>query len=372
MDGVGLVETKTYTFAGAPEGFLLESEARLSPVSVAYETYGELNSDGDNAILICHALTGDAHVAGKHSPHDRIPGWWDEMIGPGRVFDTNRYYVVCSNVLGGCYGTTGPSSINPSTGRRYGMSFPVVTIRDMVRVQWELLRYLKVNRLVSVIGGSMGGMQALEWAVTYPDFMESAIPIATSGRLSAQGIAYNQVQRLAITQDPRWNNGDYYGAGGPDAGLALARMIGTITYKSDPSWTAKFGRTFSGKRSDYFKFDGRFEMENYLLYQGQKLVQRFDANTYLYLTKAMDLHDVGRGYESYEKALLRIRCKVLSVGISSDFLYPTPLQKELVQILRRANRDARYAELESPYGHDAFLIEFEKMSGVLSRFLSTL
>ncbi len=370
MAGIGVVQTQKYTFAHPPDHFLLESGKRLGPITVAYETYGELNSTGDNVILICHALTGDAHVAGLKRPDDRVPGWWDEMIGPDRVFDTNRYLVVCSNVLGGCYGTTGPSSLDPATGSPYGMRFPVVTIRDMVNVQYRLLQYLGVRRLKLVVGGSMGGMQVLEWAISYPDFMEAVIPIATSGRLSAQGIAYNQTQRLAIMQDPLWNNGDYPLGGGPGKGLSLARMIGTITYKSDQSWTKKFGRTFSSHDPrDIFEFDQCFEVENYLHYQGRKLVDRFDANTYLYLTKAMDLHDVGRNRSSYEEALAQIRCRVLSIGITSDFLYPTHWQKELVQILRRAGRNARYAEIESPYGHDAFLIEFRQMADIMERFL---
>lgn len=353
--------------------FQLESGARLPEVTVAYETYGQLNAEGTNAVLVLHALTGDAHVAGKHDPQDKLPGWWDPLVGPGRAIDTNKYFVVCSNVLGGCYGTTGPASVNPETGKPYGMSFPVVTIRDMVRLQKKLVDTLGIKRLVCAIGGSMGGMQALEWAVTYPDFLDSVIPIATSGRLSAQAIAYNEVQRQAIIMDPNWNNGDYYGREVPARGLSLARMIGTITYKSDESWNFKFGRAFNGKQNGgYYSFNSRFEVENYLHYQGMKLVKRFDANCYLYLTKAMDLHDVGRGYPSYKEALQRIRAKCLMIGIRSDILYPPHYQKEVAEILREAGRPAYYMELNSPYGHDAFLIEFDMMTPIIRGFLESI
>lgn len=358
----------------APPGeFVLASSERLSPIVVAYETYGQLSPDRDNAILILHALTGDAHAAGKSTEADRVPGWWDPLIGPGRAFDTDRYYVICTNVLGGCYGTTGPGSQDPSTGKPYGMRFPLVTIRDMVRVQRELLRHLGVEQLVTVSGGSMGGMQALEWAVTFPEMLRSAIPVAAPGRLSAQGIAYNEVQRLAITQDPDWQQGDYYPGPGPARGLGLARMIGTITYKSDVSWSFKFGRTFAGRRdADRYRWSGEFEVENYLHYQGRKLVTRFDANTYLYLTRAMDLHDVSQGYPAYEDALARARVPVLMVGISSDFLYPTYQQKEIVEIRQRLGLPAYYAEIDSPFGHDAFLIEFAQLERIIEDFLEIL
>ncbi|MDN5347630.1 MAG: homoserine O-acetyltransferase/O-succinyltransferase [Clostridia bacterium] len=370
MPDVGLVQTQYFTFAHPPDTFELECGARLGPITVAYETYGRLNSSGDNAILVLHALTGDAHVAGKRSPEDRKPGWWDPMVGPGRPLDTERYFVVCSNVLGGCYGTTGPSSTNPTTGRPYGLDFPIITIRDMVRVQRVLLEHLGVKRLVTAIGGSMGGMQALEWGVNYPDFLASIIPIATSGRTSAQGIAYNAVQREAIYMDPGWEGGNYYGRPGPQKGLALARMIGTITYKSDVSWSFKFGRARNGSLEDLYKLEGRFEIENYLHYQGRKLVERFDANTYLYLTKAIDLHDVGRGHPSYAEALGRISCPCLAIGISTDILYPPYQVKEIAEILQKQGRPAKYAELNSPYGHDAFLIEFDKLGAIVKEFLA--
>jgi homoserine O-acetyltransferase len=371
QEGVGLTETRYLTVVEPPEVFRLESGATLSPVTVAYEEYGRPNGERDNVILILHALTGDAHAAGKRSPEDRLPGWWDPLIGPDRAFDTNRYWVICSNILGSCYGTTGPASINPATGRPYGMSFPVFTVRDMVRLQRIFLEKLGVKRLFCVAGGSLGGMQALEWLVTFPDWLDSAIPIACPAQVSAQGIAFNLVQRLAITQDPAWQKGEYYPGPGPERGLALARMIGIITYKSDESWRFKFGRAFSGMiPQDYFRFDSRFEVENYLFYQGHKLVQRFDANCYLYLTKAMDLHDVGRGYGSWQEALSRVQAKVMVIGISSDILYPPYQQKEIVRALRRQGKDARYVELKSPFGHDAFLIEFGKMTPIIKGFLA--
>lgn len=371
QEGVGLTETRYITVVEPPEEFRLESGATLSPVTVAYEEYGRPNGERDNVILILHALTGDAHAAGKRSPEDRLPGWWDPLIGPDRAFDTNRYWVICSNILGSCYGTTGPASVNPATGRPYGMSFPVFTVRDMVRLQRIFLEKLGVKRLFCVAGGSLGGMQALEWLVTFPDWLDSAIPIACPAQVSAQGIAFNLVQRLAITQDPAWQEGEYYPGPGPERGLALARMIGIITYKSDESWRFKFGRAFSGTiPQDYFRFDSRFEVENYLFYQGHKLVQRFDANCYLYLTKAMDLHDIGRGYGSWQEALSRVQAKVMVIGISSDILYPPYQQKEIVRALRRQGKDARYVELKSPFGHDAFLIEFGKMTPIIKSFLA--
>ncbi len=370
--GVGLVDTKKVTFAHPPDELVLESGSRIGPITVAYETYGELNEKGDNAILVLHALTGDAHAAGKNSPEDRKPGWWDPMVGRGRALDTDKYFIICSNVLGGCSGTTGPASMNPATGKPYGMDFPIVTIRDMVNVQKKLLDHLGVKSVVTALGGSMGGMQSFEWAVMYPEMVRSVIPIASPVQLSAQGIAYNEVQRQAIIQDPDWKEGNYYGTPGPQKGLALARMIGTITYKSDEAWNIKFGRTFGSLlKKDYYVFDSRFEVENYLHYQGKKLVRRFDANSYLYLTKAMDLYDLSRYRgDSLVEVLERIMCKILLIGIRTDFLYPPYMQKEVVKILRRLGKDASYRELNSPYGHDAFLIEFDMLTRIIKGFLS--
>ncbi|MBO8168364.1 MAG: homoserine O-acetyltransferase [Thermoanaerobacteraceae bacterium] len=371
--GVGLVETKYETVAVPPNDLQLECGTRFGPVTVAYETYGELNDRGDNCILVLHALTGDAHVAGWHSEEDRKPGWWHDLIGPGRALDTGKYFVVCSNVLGGCYGTTGPPSINPDTGKFYGPDFPVITIRDMVKVQYLLLKKLGVKHIKAAIGGSMGGMQVLEWAMMYPGMLDAVIPIATSGRLSAQCIAFNAVQRQAILMDPEYKEGRYEPGKGPCRGLALARQIGTITYKSDESWAFKFGRTFSSLREeDYYCFDGKFEVENYLDYQGEKLVKRFDANSYLYLTKAMDLHDISRGRGNYSKVFSRFRGKVLTIGISSDFLYPKHYQEEIYRYFKDNGAESYYWELESPYGHDAFLIEFDKMSRKIGQFMATI
>jgi homoserine O-acetyltransferase len=367
MNGsVGIVETKKVTF---PE-ITLECGEKIAPVTVAHETYGELNERGDNAILILHALTGDAHVAGKHRPEDKVPGWWDPMVGPGRPFDTSKYFIVCSNVLGGCYGTTGPSSINPATGKPWGMSFPIITIRDMVNLQYMLVRHLGITKILAAVGGSMGGMQALEWAYMYPEMLKSVVAIATSARLSPFGIAFNAVGREAIMTDPEWRGGDYYGFEGPKRGLALARMIGIITYKSDISWQYRFGRTHTYETDqELFSHTSRFEIENYLYYQGDKLVKRFDANTYLYLLKAMDLHDISRGRGRYREILKELKTPLLAIGIDTDFLYPTYQQKEIVEALREAKKEAYYWELSSPHGHDAFLIEFSKMAPILSNFL---
>lgn len=371
--GVGIVETKYITLARPPHLLQLESGCHFGPVRVAYETYGQLNSRGDNCILVPHALTGDAHVAGRHSEDDRQPGWWDELTGPGRAMDTNKYFVVASNVIGGCYGTTGPADINPATNKPYGSDFPVITIRDMVRVQYLLLQELGVSRIKACVGGSMGGMQVLEWSMMYPEMVDAIVPIAASGRLAAQCIALNTVQRQAIINDPQFRGGHYYDGPAPIRGLSLARQMGTITYKSDQSWGTKFGRTFSSMREeDYYKPDACFEVENYLSYQGEKLVSRFDANTYIYLTKAMDLHDISHGRGEYNEVFSRFQGKVFSIGVSSDFLYPKHYQEEIHHYFKQAGTESYYWELISPYGHDAFLIEFQKMSKRIEQFLNTL
>ncbi len=379
MRAAGRVDARVAT--GAPRswagpvrslaGLTLESGLTLSPVEVAYEAYGELSAAGDNAVLVCHALTGDARVAGG-GPGDTSPGWWDHMVGPGRPLDTSRFLVICSNVLGGCSGTTGPASTNPATGRPYAMDFPQVSVRDMVRLQCQLVRSLGVRRLVAVVGGSLGGMQALEWALMYPDMVGSTISIAACGQLSARAIAYNQVQRLAITRDPGWNHGQYYGTPGPRGGLALARMIGTITYKSDLSWDERFGRARrDGELDAALHRDGCFEIEGFLLHQGHKLLDRFDANSYLYLTRAMDLHDIAAGRGDYQGVLERIKCPVLVVSISSDMIFPTYQQRWLVQALRRAGRQVHYAEIESERGHDAFLVPDPVLETRIEQFILT-
>lgn len=365
-------EKKYYTFAEPPAQLILESGQKLGPITVAYESWGKLNQDRSNTILILHALTGDSHAAGKYTPEDRRPGWWDPLIGPGKAIDTNKYFVICSNILGGCQGTTGPSSINPETGKPYGSSFPVITLRDMVKVQRELLAGLGIEQLVAVVGGSMGGMQALEWATQYPDFMDAAVVIATSARMTAQGIALNLVGKQAIINDPNWHNGDYYDKKAPDKGLALARMIGMITYQSNQSMDAKFGREINYEADQLFQMDTRFEMENYLHYQGKALVRRFDANSYIYLCKAMDLYDVARGFNSFADALNQSKAKMLIMSINSDILFPPYQQQEIVKILHRLGKDVTYSEIDSPYGHDAFLIEFDQMKPLLKSFLDSI
>ncbi|QGG46673.1 homoserine O-acetyltransferase MetX [Heliorestis convoluta] len=365
-----ITKTEHFTFAISPEEMVLESGHRLGPITLAYETYGTLNEGRSNAILVAHALTGDQHAAGKYDKSDKAAGWWDDMIGPGKTIDTNRFFVICSNVLGGCRGTTGPSSINPATEMPYGMNFPVFTIRDMVRAQKALVQHLGVERLLCVIGGSMGGMQVLEWAVTYPDQIDGILPIATAGRMTAMGIAFNEVMRQSIMLDPTWNQGNYYPEVGPAQGLSIARMLGMITYRSDELFNLRFGRRMVHTHPDeYFRFDSRFEIESYLHYQGDKLVKRFDANSYLYLCKAMDLHDIGRRRGGLAKALGRIKAKTLFVGIDSDWLYPPSYMIEMAHLMEKKRKDVEYKELKSPHGHDAFLIEFDQMSPIIRDFI---
>jgi homoserine O-acetyltransferase len=352
------------------ESISLDGGTTLAPVDVAYETYGELNAEKTNAILILHAFSGDAHAAGI-SPETGKPGWWDNMIGPGKAFDTNRYYVICSNVLGGCRGTTGPSSINPDTGCPYGMSFPVITIRDMVRLQKMLIDHLGISRLLSVSGGSMGGMQALDWAVSYPDAVVSAIPIAATSRHSAQQIAFNEVGRQAIIADLDWCDGNYYGKKPPARGLALARMVGHITYMSDDSMREKFGRRLRGKNSFGFDFDVDFEVESYLRYRGNEFVNRFDANSYLYITKAMDYFDLTNGNGSLAAAFESAKARFLVISFSSDWLYPSYQSQEVVRALRSRNVDVAYCELPSNYGHDAFLVDVGEQTDLVRGFLAS-
>ena len=351
------------------ESVSLDCGVTLAPVDAAYETYGKLNESRTNAILIMHAFTGDAHAA--EIGHDGKPGWWDNMIGPGRAFDTTKYFVICSNVLGGCKGTTGPSSLNPSTGAPYGMSFPVITIADMVRLQMKLLDYLGIQRLLGVAGGSMGGMQVLDCAVSYPDRVLAAIPIATTARHSAQQIAFNEVGRQAIMADPDWNDGNYYASGKPPArGLSVARMVGHITYMSDDSMREKFGRRFrSGEGIP--DLSSVFEVESYLRHRGSQFVDRFDANSYLYITKAMDLFDLTNGYGSLGAALERARARFLALSFTSDWLYPTYQSLEIVSALRGRNRDVAFCELQSNYGHDAFLVDVVEQTELIRGFLAS-
>lgn len=373
QDSVGRVETRTFTFAQeAP--FELESGAALRNVVIAYETYGRLNADRSNAILILHALSGSAHAAGYHTPSDRKPGWWDDCIGPGKAFDTNRFFVVCSNVLGSCYGSSGPMSIDPATDQPYGLNFPVVTIGDMVRAQVRLVDYLGIDRLLCVAGGSMGGMQALEWAAHHPARIKAAIPLATTARHSPMLIAFSEVGRQAIYADPYWNNGAYYNQPHkPDAGLAVARMVGHITYLSDASMQQKFGRRLRNLEKYGYEFETEFEVESYLKYNGNSFTRRFDANSYLYITKAMDYFDLSAPTGSLAAAFAdAAEVKYLVVSFTSDWLYPTYHSKELVSALTAVGADITYLDIESSWGHDAFLLEVDTMTKLLTSFLDRL
>jgi homoserine O-acetyltransferase/O-succinyltransferase len=357
------------------ESIALDSGATLSPVEIAYETYGELNAAHSNAILITHAFTGDAHAAGI-SHETGKPGWWDNMIGPGKAFDTDRYFVICSNVLGGCQGTTGPASINPATGRAYAMSFPVITIRDMVRLQRMLIGHLGISQLLCVAGGSMGGMQALEWAVSFPDMVRSTIPVATTWRHSAQQIAFNEVGRQAIMADPDWAQGEYYDSKPPARGPSVARMVGHITYMSDESMREKFGRRLREKEKFGFDFGVDFEVESYLRYRGNQFVSRFDANSYLYITKAEDYFDLTNGTGRLADAfktdgITPIDTRFLVISFTSDWLYPSYQSQEIVRVLRRVNGDVAYCDLQSNYGHDAFLVDIAEQSEIVRGFLNS-
>ena len=359
-----------FTLAEPPDPFMLESGVPIGPITVNYQTYGTLNPRKDNAIYLAHALTGGSVVGTPPCP-DKEEGWWEPLVGPGKAFDTDRYFIICSNVLGGCYGSTGPASLDFRTGKPYGMKFPVVTIRDMVRVQKALLDHLGIEELFAVAGGSMGGMQALEWAITYPRKVQRVIAIACSGRLSPLGIAFNQAGRKAIMSDPAWQGGKYHGSDFPHEGLCLARIISTITYRSNESFEKRFGRTLQHEReANPFAFQEKFAVESYLQHQGEKLTHRFDPNTYLYLTKAMDLHDLGRGYTSFQTALKRYQGTVFLVGINTDILFYPGEVGGLAVEMRRCGVDARYKELRSPHGHDSFLIEFEAMQSLVSEFLT--
>ncbi|MDZ7272377.1 MAG: homoserine O-acetyltransferase [candidate division KSB1 bacterium] len=364
-----IVATQIVELATPERPLVLECGRTLPHLQVAFEAYGELSAAGDNAVYVCHALTGSAHAAFYNSPTEDRPGWWDGLIGRGKALDPDRYFIVCANLLGSCYGTTGPSSINPESGKPYAMDFPPVTTRDMVHVQKRLLDSLGVKQLALVIGGSLGGMITWQWLVEYPDFVRAAIPIAGTVQGSPWMIALNEVARQAIYNDPEWQNGNYQGKG-PAAGLALARMIAMISYRSHLQFHQRFARErVDPTQARELEFDNRFQVESYLHYQGQKLVQRFDARAYIYLTKAMDLHDVSRGYGSLDDALARIKARVLAIGIDSDVLYyPCELQATVAQ-LRRMGKEAGYEEIHSIYGHDAFLVEYEQLNRLVTGFL---
>lgn len=366
---IGTVEKRYHRFADPPDTLVLESGARLGPITIAYETYGRLNEQRDNAILVAHAFSGDSHAAGRYpgETEDDKPGWWDFLIGPGKGIDTDRYFVVCANILGSCMGTTGPSSINPATGSPYGLDFPMVTVGDMVETQKRLIDSLGIDRLLAVIGGSVGGMQVLEWCRRFPQSVRAAIPIATTMRHSALAIAFNEIARQAIMADPNWQHGNYYGTDrSPDLGLAVARMVGHVTYLSDEAMRRKFGRRLQDKSDFSFGFDADFQVESYLRHQGSKFVRRFDANSLLYITRAADYFDLTRQPDPPGNG---IDTKYLVISYSSDWLYPTYQAKELVRRLKRDGRDVSFCEIEADCGHDAFLIPDARLTDLVRGFL---
>jgi homoserine O-acetyltransferase len=371
---VGVVEPRRVRIPLPPEGLRLEKGGVLPELHVAYETYGALSPDRDNVIYICHALTGDAHAAGYHQVGEAKPGWWDAMVGPGKGLDTDRFHVVCANILGGCMGTTGPSSVNPRTGKPYGSAFPAITTADIVRVQRLLLEHLGIRRLAAVIGGSFGGMQVLEWSIRHADMVDRAICIASAMSLSAQALAFDIVGRHAILADPAWAGGDYYeNRKVPAHGLAQARMIGHITYLSSEIMKRKFGREKKALDQPAQRFTTPFQVESYLDYQGAKFVNRFDANSYLHITEAMDHFDLTETHARPEDAFRTpgARTRFLVVALSSDWLFPPSQSLDITAALIRAGRRVTYCLLQSPYGHDAFLVEVDRLAEVVRTFLAS-
>lgn len=367
-DSVGVVERQ---YAHFDEPLDLQSGGVLESFTLAYETYGTLNADRSNAIIICHALSGDAHVAGYHThdPNEK-PGWWDDAVGPGKMFDTHRYFVICSNVIGGCQGSTGPASLAPD-GKPFGLRFPFVTIADMVEAQRRLVDYLGIDKLFAVVGGSMGGMQALQWSVAYPERVASVLFLASTARSSTQHIAFNETGRQAIYADPNWNNGNYYNGPPPHNGLAVARMMAHITYMSETSLESKFGRNLQSRDAIPYTFEEpEFAVESYLSYQGKKFVNRFDANSYLYITKAIDYFDIGADYGSLTEALARTRSDFLVVSFSSDWLYTQEQAQDVVRALTEGGRAVEYHHVQAPFGHDSFLVEVDRMTDVVGGYLN--
>lgn len=363
---VGFVEYQDFI---SSEPFEFESGGSIPELCLRYETYGHLNAAKDNAILICHALSGDHHCAGVHNMDERKQGWWNFMVGPGKPIDTSRYFVICSNVLGGCQGSTGPGSINPATGRPYNLDFPKLTVRDMVKAQALLIDSYGIDRLHAVIGGSMGGMQTLQWVIDYPDRVGRYIALASGARHTAQAIAFNDTGRQAIISDPDWNQGNYEADAGPVHGLAVARMMAHITYLSDVGMETKFGRKRRNGDKSKEHFEVEFEVESYLRYQGQSFVTRFDPNTYLYLTKALDRFDL-HGPESLDETLAPVTAPGLVVGFTSDWLYPPQGNREIVEALLRQGKNATYTELSMDFGHDSFLVRNPKLYELIHRFLT--
>ncbi len=363
---VGLVEYKDYV---CHDSFRFECGQSIPSFQLRYETYGRLNRDRTNAILICHALSGDHHCAGIHSMDDRKPGWWNNMIGPGKAIDTTRYFVICSNCLGGCQGSTGPASLNPATGEPYNLDFPFVTIRDMVLAQKRLLDHLEIAELYAVVGGSMGGMQVLQWGIEFPEFVKRILPMATTARQGPQTIAFNEVGRQAIMQDPQWRGGDYDGTDGPRVGLGIARMMAHITYLSDKGMDRKFGRRRREGSENDFGLDVAFEVESYLRYQGESFINRFDANTYLYFTRALDYFDLGGGHDSLEEAFAPVEARTLVVGFTSDWLFPPEQNREIVRAMLRAGKSASYMEVGMDFGHDSFLVDSTFLYDLVRAFL---
>ncbi|HEX8664022.1 MAG TPA: homoserine O-acetyltransferase [Beijerinckiaceae bacterium] len=343
---------------GVDQPLLLDAGVALAPWQIAYQTYGTLNAARSNAILVCHALTGDQHAANDH-PVTGKPGWWDTFVGPGLVLDTDRFFVICANVVGGCMGSTGPASTNPATGRPWGLDFPLVTVRDMVRSQAMLLDRLGIESLFCVLGGSMGGMQVLQWAASYPERVFSAMPIATGARHSAQNIAFHEVGRQAVMADPDWRGGRYFEHGvRPRKGLAVARMGGHITYLSETALHRKFGRRLQDREAPTFTFDADFQIESYLRHQGITFVERFDANSYLYLTRAMDYFDLAADYGGVlAEAFRGTRTRFCVMSFTSDWLFPTPESRAVVHALNAAGASVGFVEIESDKGHDAFLLD---------------
>jgi len=363
---VGVVKTRFFDF----DELFLDGGERLAPVRIAYETYGKLNRDRTNAILICHALSGDAHAAGKSRKNSRKHGWYDVAVGPGKTFDTRKYFVISSNIIGGCKGSTGPSSTNPQTGRPYGLDFPTITVRDMVRAQKKLIDHLGIRKLYAATGGSMGGMQVLEWAVTYPDHLRLALVIAAAAKQYPLNIVFNDLGRKAITNDPEWRKGSYYGTGQPKKGLALARQIGHITYISQDTLVRKFDRRRKRAIKNGRKFGVEFEVQNYFDYQGKSFVRRFDANSYLYITHAVDQFDLTEGgKKKLAGALKHAKAKFFLVSFTSDWLYPPEQVEEIYSSLAEAGIPAVYKKLDLPYGHDAFLVYNNTLGNALFEFL---